>query len=953
MFKKRVFVILFLIFSVSLVWGQTVIISEVTDPGNTANAKYVEIYNATDNSVDISAWEIRRYANGNTSYNAASLSGSINSGEALTVAYNGTEFNTAYGFDADFVSGSISGNGDDVYELYNGSSVVDIYGEVGVDGTDEDWEYENSQATRNSSIGTGNTTWTSSEWTIVSADTDDMTPGTHTCDYPSGGAIPPSISNIVQTPDSDITSSTTVSVSADVTAGDAAIFGVELHWGTTSGSLTNTINMSTSGRATYTTDSDIPAQSDGTTVYYEVYALDDDSEETTSTEQSYTVTDPPTTTLPYTENFESDLGDCYTYSVSGDTKEWYHTGDYAACNGYNSGDTEEDWLILPGINLDNYSTEVMTFDSWYKYGTDDSNNYLKLYYSTNYSGLGDPTGSSWTELTFTPPSASETWTGSGNVDLSVISGTSVWIAFEYHYTDGNYRTWEVDNINIQELKSEPSNYPTSFAATANGYDQVDLSWTDATGTTLPDGYLIKANETDTFSDPVDGTDPSEDTDLSDGTALVKVAHGAKGSYSFTSLTELTTYYFRIWSYTNSGTDIDFKTDGTVPTDNATTDETPADPSAGDLIISEICGDDADGNNNDNGFVEIYNRSGSSVLLDNVQVRYFNSNPGGPSSTFDLSGSIAAGEYIVITQDKTGFKNQYGFDADFEAGGNFYFNGGDDGVDIYLTSSRAEVLDEFNDNGADGTPFNWDDFKDYERTSTSVGNTLDSWTSNDGTGTPGAENDQTLPVTLSTFTVVFANEQPLLQWKTHSEQNNAGWNIYRGATEAAFTNETAEIINFEIIPGAGNSSEPTSYQFSDVFPVQPDASYYYWLESVSYSGATELYGPVTLEVPEDDIQGDTPDLPYKYGIQNYPNPFNPSTEISFVLPKASPVELNIYNLKGQKIRTLISGETLGKDKLHTVVWDGKDSNGQPASSGIYLYKLLTQDKVYSKKMLLVK
>jgi flagellar hook assembly protein FlgD len=45
--------------------------------------------------------------------------------------------------------------------------------------------------------------------------------------------------------------------------------------------------------------------------------------------------------------------------------------------------------------------------------------------------------------------------------------------------------------------------------------------------------------------------------------------------------------------------------------------------------------------------------------------------------------------------------------------------------------------------------------------------------------------------------------------------------------------------------------------------------------------------------------------------------------------------------------------LGKDKLHTVVWDGKDSNGQPASSGIYLYKLLTQDKVYSKKMLLVK
>jgi hypothetical protein len=193
----------------------------------------------------------------------------------------------------------------------------------------------------------------------------------------------------------------------------------------------------------------------------------------------------------------------------------------------------------------------------------------------------------------------------------------------------------------------------------------------------------------------------------------------------------------------------------------------------------------------------------------------------------------------------------------------------------------------------------------------------------------------------------------LQWKTQSEENNAGWNIYRGETETAFQTETAQIINFEIIPGAGTSTEPTTYEYSDVFPVQPKSSYYYWLESVDYSGTTHLYGPVTLEVPEDDIPGDTPDLPLQYGMQNYPNPFNPATEISFVLPQASPVELNIYNLKGRKIRTLIAGETLAKDKLHKVVWDGTDSSGQPVSSGIYLYKLLTQDKVYTQKMLLVK
>lgn len=630
-----------------------------------------------------------------------------------------------------------------------------------------------------------------------------------------------------------------------------------------------------------------------------------------------------------------------------------------------TGSQGENWIVDQGLRegsnvyegsyscrLDDGGTQYLTSPSIDGIGN------VTFYYrhwdgspSLDFSVEKSNDGNTWTEIS-SFSSFSNTSYQEFNQDVNDENAHYVRVK-----SDGSERLI-IDSFSITSyagsIDPEPSNHATDFTATANGYDQVDLSWTDATGTTLPDGYLIKANETGTFTVPADGTDPTEDTDLSDGSALVKVAHGAKGSYGFTSLTELTTYYFKIWPYTNTGTDIDFKTDGTVPTADATTEETPADPSAGDLIISEVCGDGVDGNSsNDNGYVEVYNNSGSTVLLDNIQVRYYNSNPGGPSSTFYLSGSIAAGEYIVITQDNTGFNSQYGFDADFEAGGNFYFNGGDDGVDIYLTTSKAEVLDEFNDNGADGTPFNWDDFKDYERTSTSVGNTLDSWTSNDGTGTPGAENDQTLPVTLSTFTVVFANEQPLLQWKTQSEESNAGWNIYRGATEAAFTNEAAEIINFEIIPGAGTSSEPTSYQFSDVFPVQPEASYYYWLESVSYSGATELYGPVTLEVPEDDIQGDTPDLPYKYGIQNYPNPFNPSTEISFVLPKASPVELNIYNLKGQKIRTLISGETLGKDKLHTVVWDGKDSNGQPASSGIYLYKLLTQDKVYSKKMLLVK
>ncbi len=166
------------------------------------------------------------------------------------------------------------------------------------------------------------------------------------------------------------------------------------------------------------------------------------------------------------------------------------------------------------------------------------------------------------------------------------------------------------------------------------------------------------------------------------------------------------------------------------------------PSVGDLIISEICGDNADGANDDDGFVEIYNNSGNTLLLESVQVRYYNSNPGTPSTTYELSGVILADDYIVITQDNTAFTSQYGFAADFEAGGNFYFNGGDDGIDIYSTAGREGILDSFNDNGTGASPWDWSENNVYERIPDTDGTLETSWTEvTEGTGTPGAQNSE--------------------------------------------------------------------------------------------------------------------------------------------------------------------------------------------------------------------
>lgn len=86
-------------------------------------------------------------------------------------------------------------------------------------------------------------------------------------------------------------------------------------------------------------------------------------------------------------------------------------------------------------------------------------------------------------------------------------------------------------------------------------------------------------------------------------------------------------------------------------------------------------------------------------------------------------------------------------------------------------------------------------------------------------------------------------------------------------------------------------------------------------------------------------------------QNYPNPFNPETNISFELPSASRVELDIFNILGRRIATLVNGNLpAGR---HTVIWDGRNAENSSVASGVYFYRLSTSAKVETKKMILMK
>ncbi|MCI0595657.1 MAG: T9SS type A sorting domain-containing protein [candidate division Zixibacteria bacterium] len=86
-------------------------------------------------------------------------------------------------------------------------------------------------------------------------------------------------------------------------------------------------------------------------------------------------------------------------------------------------------------------------------------------------------------------------------------------------------------------------------------------------------------------------------------------------------------------------------------------------------------------------------------------------------------------------------------------------------------------------------------------------------------------------------------------------------------------------------------------------------------------------------------------------QNYPNPFNPTTTIQYALPEPANVELKIFNMLGQVVRTLVEEEKGAG--YHQIVWDGKDEAGRTVSTGIYLYQIKAGDFVETKKMQLVK
>jgi len=94
------------------------------------------------------------------------------------------------------------------------------------------------------------------------------------------------------------------------------------------------------------------------------------------------------------------------------------------------------------------------------------------------------------------------------------------------------------------------------------------------------------------------------------------------------------------------------------------------------------------------------------------------------------------------------------------------------------------------------------------------------------------------------------------------------------------------------------------------------------------------------------------VPTEFALeQNYPNPFNPITEIRYALPVNSRVQLEVYNVLGQRVRTLVDERRPAG--IHVVAWDARDDDGHTLPTGVYVYGIEVDGVREMKKLLVLK
>ncbi len=197
----------------------------------------------------------------------------------------------------------------------------------------------------------------------------------------------------------------------------------------------------------------------------------------------------------------------------------------------------------------------------------------------------------------------------------------------------------------------------------------------------------------------------------------------------------------------------------------------------------------------------------------------------------------------------------------------------------------------------------------------------------------------LPIQLSSFTAAVVNQNSVrLDWTTATETNNYGFEVQKSAGNQ----NSYQTISNSFIAGHGTTIEPHSYSFVD--NTASPGQWYYRLRQIDFDGTVHFSDGVQVDV----VTGVTEKpLPKVFALdQNYPNPFNPSTKIEYAVPKESHVLLEVYNVIGQKVATLV-------DEAKSAGYYSASFDASRFASGLYFYSMKAGNVSFLKKMMLVK